>query len=93
VPSASALLILLGTIAAGRPAWGVILVVAFGVGMAAVMAGIGLAMVVARESLERSSRRLPVARIAGLVPMAAGALVLAIGVLLTTQALAAARFG
>ena len=34
VPSASALLILLATIAAGRPAWGVILVAAFGLGMA-----------------------------------------------------------
>ena len=45
IPSTSALLILLGSIAAGRPAFGFVLVVAFGVGMAAVMAGIGLAMV------------------------------------------------
>src|SRR4029079_1704684 len=45
VPSANALLILLGTIAAGRPAWGVVMVTAFGLGMAAVMSGIGLAVV------------------------------------------------
>jgi hypothetical protein len=42
IPSTSALLILLGSIAAGRPAFGFILVVAFGLGMAGVMTGIGL---------------------------------------------------
>ncbi|HKF85137.1 MAG TPA: hypothetical protein VKB30_05070, partial [Candidatus Limnocylindrales bacterium] len=45
IPSTNALLILLTTIAAGEPAWGVVLVVAFGIGMAAVMAGVGLAFV------------------------------------------------
>ena len=59
IPSASALLLLLGTIAAGRPAWGVVLVAAFGVGMAGVMTGIGLALVFARERVERSSRPAP----------------------------------
>ncbi|MGZ8438915.1 MAG: nickel/cobalt transporter, partial [Candidatus Limnocylindrales bacterium] len=48
IPSASALLILLGSIAAGRPAFGFVLVVAFGLGMALAMGGIGLALVVAR---------------------------------------------
>ena len=42
IPSTSALLILLGSIAAGRPAFGFILVFAFGLGMAGVMTGIGL---------------------------------------------------
>ncbi|HEV8281238.1 MAG TPA: hypothetical protein VGQ02_05230, partial [Candidatus Limnocylindrales bacterium] len=45
IPSTSALLILLGSIAAGRPLFGFILVVAFGFGMAAVMGGIGFALV------------------------------------------------
>ena len=53
IPSTSALLILLGAIAAGRPGFGFVLVVAFGLGMAAVMGGIGLVLVLARERLER----------------------------------------
>ena len=53
IPSASALLILLGSIAAGRPAFGFVLVVAFGLGMAMVMGAIGLALVVARGRLDR----------------------------------------
>ena len=48
IPSTSALLILLGSIAAGRPAFGLVLVIAFGLGMAAVMTCVGLAMIVAR---------------------------------------------
>ncbi len=59
IPSTSALLILLGSIAAGRPAFGFVLVVAFGLGMALVMGGIGLALVLARGRLDRvdSARR------------------------------------
>ncbi len=53
IPSTSALLILLGAIAAGRPGFGFVLVVVFGLGMAAVMGGIGLALVLARERLDR----------------------------------------
>ena len=41
IPSTSALLILLGAIAGGRSAFGVVLVVAFGLGMAAVMTASG----------------------------------------------------
>ena len=53
IPSTSALLILLGSIVAGRPAFGFVLVVVFGLGMAAVMTGVGLAMVFARGRLDR----------------------------------------
>jgi ABC-type nickel/cobalt efflux system permease component RcnA len=93
VPSASALLLLLGTIAAGRPGWGVVLVVAFGSGMAAVMTGIGLALVSARELVERRRLRPSLGRLATALPLASGALVLALGLVLTTQALAAAGLG
>jgi ABC-type nickel/cobalt efflux system permease component RcnA len=93
IPSTNALLILLTTIAAGRPAWGVVLVVAFGIGMAAVMAGVGLAFVYARGAIERGAARAGVARATRLVPLAAAVLVLAVGVVLTNQALATARFG
>ena len=93
IPSTNALLILLTTIAAGQPAWGVVLVVAFGLGMAAVMAGVGLAFVYARGALERGAARAGVGRVTRLVPLAASVLVLAVGVALTTQALGAARIG
>ncbi len=93
VPSASALLILLATIAAGRPAWGVILVASFGLGMAAVMTGVGLAFVHARGLLERAPSRIRVARAGRLVPAGAAILVLAFGVVLTTQALSLVSLG
>ena len=91
IPSTNALLILLTTIAAGQPAWGIVLVVAFGLGMAAVMASVGLAFVYARGALERGAARAGVGRATRLVPLAASVLVLAVGVALTTQALGAAR--
>jgi ABC-type nickel/cobalt efflux system permease component RcnA len=89
IPSTNALLILLTTIAAGQPGWGVVLVVAFGLGMAAVMAGVGLAFVYARGALERGAARAGVGRAARLVPMGAAVLVLCVGVVLTSQALSA----
>ena len=91
IPSTNALLILLTTIAAGQPAWGIVLVGAFGLGMAAVMAGVGLAFVYARGALERGAARAGVGRATRLVPLAASVLVLAVGVALTTQAVGAAR--
>src|SRR4029077_992631 len=53
IPSTSALFILLGSIVAGRPAFGFLLVVIFGLGMAAVMSGVGLTIVLARGRLDR----------------------------------------
>ena len=67
------------------------LVVAFGIGMAAVMAGVGLAFVYARGAIERGAARAGVGRATRLVPLAASVLVLTVGVVLTTQALGAAR--
>ena len=69
------------------------LVAAFGVGMAGVMTGIGLVLVYARERVERSAVRFPLGRVTTALPLATGVLVLAVGVLLTTQALAAAGLG
>jgi ABC-type nickel/cobalt efflux system permease component RcnA len=86
IPSASALLILLGAIAAGRPALGFVLVVAFGLGMAVVMGGIGAALVVARGRLDRVRTASPLARFREHLPLLASAVVLAFGVYLTVQA-------
>ncbi|HYL40705.1 MAG TPA: hypothetical protein VET90_05290 [Candidatus Binatus sp.] len=87
VPSASALILLLASIAAGRVAYGVVLVVAFGAGMAVVLGGLGLLLVHA----SRLAVRLPGgqhiwARWAG-VQVVVAALVVVLGIALTTQAL------
>jgi nickel/cobalt transporter (NicO) family protein len=88
IPSTSALLILLGSIAAGRPAFGFVLVIAFGLGMAIVMGGIGLALVVARGRLDRVDAASPLGRVSAYVPLAASVLVLGLGLYLTIQAVA-----
>jgi nickel/cobalt exporter len=88
IPSTNALLILLGTIATGRTAFGVVLVVAFGLGMAAVLGGVGLAMVYARARLERFSPSSTVGRLSTLAPLVASVAVLALGLWLTGQAVA-----
>jgi ABC-type nickel/cobalt efflux system permease component RcnA len=90
IPSASALLILLGSIAAGRPAFGFVLVVAFGLGMALVMGGIGLALVVARGRLDRVDGGTRLGRTAGYLPLVASVMVLGFGVYLTVQAVSGA---
>ena len=66
-----------------------VLVVAFGLGMAGVMAGVGLAVVYGRGAIERLSVRRP-ARLAALVPATAALAVLVFGLVLTSGALATA---
>jgi nickel/cobalt transporter (NicO) family protein len=90
IPSTSALLILLGSIAAGRPAYGFVLVVAFGVGMAVVLAGIGLAMVFARDHVDRLPAGAGVGRARDLIPLVAAVLVFGFGIYLTAQAVGGA---
>lgn len=53
VPSPSALVVLLGGIALGRAWFGVLLVVAYGVGMALALIGTGFVLVKARDWLSR----------------------------------------
>jgi ABC-type nickel/cobalt efflux system permease component RcnA len=88
IPSTSALLILLGSIAAGRPAFGLVLVVAFGLGMAAVMTGVGLVMIQARTRLDRMPSRSSLGRLAAAAPLLASTAVLSLGLVLTWQAVA-----
>jgi len=91
VPSASALLLLLGAVSVGRPAFGLLLIVAFGAGMALVLAGIGLVLVRARGHLERLPRLARDGRLATGVSLLAACVVLGFGLVITTQALAALR--
>jgi nickel/cobalt transporter (NicO) family protein len=86
IPSTSALIILLGSIASGRPAFGFVLVVIFGLGMAVVLGGVGLALVLARERLDRLPSRSGLGRLARHAPLIAAVVVLAFGVYLSVQA-------
>jgi ABC-type nickel/cobalt efflux system permease component RcnA len=86
IPSTNALLILLGSIAAGRPTFGFVLVVAFGLGMALVMAGVGLVMIVARGRLDRFGGSSLTGRVGAWLPLGAAVLVLGLGISLTVQA-------
>jgi len=86
VPSTNALLILVATVAVGRAAYGVVLVVAFGLGMAAVLVGVGLALVYASGFLARAPRRPVLGGLVALAPTAAALAVLVLGLYLTAQA-------
>lgn len=87
IPSTSALLILLGSIAAGRAGFGFVLVVAFGLGMALVMGGIGVALVLARGRVDRLAPSSSLGRLSGYIPLAAAVLVFGLGLYLTVQAI------
>jgi ABC-type nickel/cobalt efflux system permease component RcnA len=87
VPSVSAIILLLGSIGAGRPAYGIALTVAFGIGMAVVLVGIGMLFVVARGTLERLSIGPRAARLGTFVPVGSAAVVLLAGLVITAQSL------
>ena len=86
IPSTSALIILLGSIASGRPTFGFVLVVIFGLGMAVVLGGVGLALVLARERLDRLPGGSGLGRFAQHASLIAAVVVLAFGLYLTAQA-------
>jgi ABC-type nickel/cobalt efflux system permease component RcnA len=90
IPSTNALIILLGTIVAGRAAFGVVLVVAFGLGMAIVLGGVGALMVVARERMARLTPGSGLGGVARQAPLIASVVVLGIGLWLTVQAVGGA---
>ena len=87
VPSASALILLLGAISAGRPAYGLALAIAFGLGMAVVLSGIGLLVVRAGRLLDHAPSLGRLVRFAPAVPWISATAVMAAGIFLTSQAL------
>ncbi|MFC5034502.1 nickel transporter [Streptomyces fildesensis] len=83
VPSPSALVVLLGSIALGRTAFGVVLVVCYGIGMAATLAAAGLLLLKLRDRIpalngERASRLATWG--ARITPLGTALLILAVGV-------------
>jgi ABC-type nickel/cobalt efflux system permease component RcnA len=74
---------MLGAIALSRVAFGLLLIVAFSAGLAAVLTGIGLVFVYARRSFER----LPLGgRVTRWVPVASALMVSLAGLLIIAQA-------
>ena len=87
IPSASALIILLAAISMQRTEFGILLIVAFSAGMAAVPAGVGLLLVYAAKVINRiqSQNRL-VGTANQLLPMATALVVLVSGSVFTARA-------
>lgn len=84
VPSPSALVVLLGAIALGRTGFGILLVLAYGLGMAATLTAAGLVLLKVRDRWAGRLSRFRRLRLAG--PYAAGAMVLLVGVGLAARA-------
>jgi nickel/cobalt transporter (NicO) family protein len=83
VPSASALIVLLAAISLQRIAFGIVLVIAFGLGMALVLVGTGVVLVRASHFLEQ--RRFSPQRMTWL-PLASAVVVIGAGLYATAQA-------
>jgi nickel/cobalt exporter len=84
VPSPSALILLLGAIALGRAAFGLLLVLAYGVGMAGTLTAAGLLLLWLRDRVRARSRRAPgwsalAVRLAAALPIATPVAVLLVG--------------
>ena len=83
IPCPSALVVLLGAIAQHEVALGMLLIVAFSVGLAATLTGLGLLVVYARRVLPRL--RLD-GRLAAMLPAASALAIVIVGCVLTAQA-------
>ncbi|HEX5201113.1 MAG TPA: hypothetical protein VFW27_14380 [Actinoplanes sp.] len=100
VPSPSALVVLLGAIGLGRAGLGVLLVLAYGIGMAGTLTAVGLLLVVAQRKLgDLATRGYRAARLGGLLtrltgrvsagaPTATAALVVLVGLGMGVRAIA-----
>jgi ABC-type nickel/cobalt efflux system permease component RcnA len=88
VPCPAALVVLLGALAIHRIAFGMFLIVAFSVGLAAVLVSFGLAMVYARRFFSRFESRGPLTE--RWLPLASSAVITLIGVTIALQSLVTA---
>ena len=89
VPSPSALVVLLASVGLGRTVFGVVLVLAYGLGMAATLTAVGLLLVRLRGRLERRGSRprgrMVLTRLASAVPVLTAVLVLLVGLALIAR--------
>jgi len=84
LPCPTALVVLLAAISLHRIGYGLVLIVAFSLGLAGAMTAIGLAAVSARRFLRKKSFD---GRLVRALPAASAALILALGLVMTTRAL------
>ena len=84
LPCPSAIVVLLGAVAMGRIGFGLVLIVAFSLGLAGVLTGIGVLMIHARQFLSRFSAA---SRAFRWLPVISAGVVTIIGVVLSIQAL------
>jgi ABC-type nickel/cobalt efflux system permease component RcnA len=84
VPCPTALVVLLAAISLNRVGYGLVLIVAFSLGLAATVTGIGLVAVTAKRLFSRASFDGPLVRA---LPAVSALVVLALGVLMTARAL------
>jgi ABC-type nickel/cobalt efflux system permease component RcnA len=84
IPCPSALVLLLGAIAVGRVGYGLVLVLAFSLGLAGLLSVIGLLVLYARRFVER----LPLdGRLAAAVPALSALVIVGLGIVLTVRAI------
>jgi nickel/cobalt exporter len=89
VPSPSALVVLLGAIALGRTWFGVLLVLGYGVGMAATLTFVGILLVRLRDRFDQlpfAGLRHRLARLRNWLPTLTATLVLVVGLGLAVRA-------
>ena len=80
------MVLMLGAISLGRAAYGLVLVMAFSVGLAVVLSGVGLLFLYARRFMDR----LPLGgRIASAVPVVSAVVIVTLGLVLTVRAVPA----
>ncbi|MGI8408110.1 MAG: hypothetical protein ACR2L3_06335, partial [Actinomycetota bacterium] len=82
LPSPSALVVLLGAVALNRVAFGIALVAAFSIGLAAALTIVGILVLKARDYAARRRG----GRVGQMLPILSAAAILVVGVVLTTQA-------
>ena len=83
IPCPSALVVLLAAISQHEVGLGLLLIVAFSLGLAGTLTGLGLAVVYARQVIPR---RLAAGRLAAALPAASALLIVAVGAVLTVRA-------
>lgn len=88
VPCPAAVVVLLSALSLNRVGFGLLLIVAFSVGLAAVLITIGVLMVYARRVMARFSTDGPLIR--RWLPLASSAVITIVGVVITLQSLVAA---
>ncbi len=91
LPCPSALLLMLATISLDRAAFGLVMVMAFSVGLSSVLVGIGLILVIGRQLLSkipgRSGSPVPIPLFIGIASAISPVLVVLVGLTLTIQSM------